>query len=152
MKRILVLALFAMTSLVASPAFAANSPIASSGFLSSLVAGTASEKDISALFNAVGLTATSVSANSSLGSFSFLDYGSKKAAKHVEYTVLGGTHTLGLALGKKNQILGIKLDPIRPPSSRPIPEARTMVLYLLGALAIGWVLVRSRRTAATHTS
>lgn len=149
MKRFLAIALTAVASLglLARPAAAANTPILTGGFLSDLVSGNANEQDINALFNAVGLTATSLSVTT--GGFSFLDT-SKPVVKQVEYSVLGGSYTLGLSFGSRNEILGINLNPIRPPSSRPIPEARTLLLYPLGLLAVGWMVLRSRRSSATH--
>jgi hypothetical protein len=153
LKRIAIVALIAVatTGLLSRPAFAGSTPIASSKLLFELAVGSANEKDLNALFNAVGITATSTSVSAGLGSFSFIDAkASTKVTKQLEYTVFGGSHTLALSLGSRREILGISIQPIRPPTSRPIPETRTLLLYGLGALTIGWVVVRSRRASAAR--
>jgi len=149
-KRFVVVALIAIAAgWVSNPASAGPTPAASSKLLLELATGQASEKDLGALFNSVGITATSMSVSAQLGSYSFIaPTGSGKVTKQLEYTVLGGSHMLALSLGSRREILGIKLEPIRPPSSRPIPETRTMVLYALGSLAIGWAVIRARRASA----
>lgn len=100
--------------------------------------------DLDALFNAVALAATSVSVSASLGNLSFLE--ATNAVKQVDVVLLAATNTPGLSIGARNDVL-IRVQSFRPfaPSTSPIPEARTMLLYALGIFAIGWAVLRSRR-------
>jgi hypothetical protein len=146
-KRLGTLALIGLATATLLADRAAAAPSSSSSNAASLFALKIDEADLSSLFNAVGLTATGYSVSS--GSLTFEAKGKVEPTKQVQIPVLGGTHTLGLLLGPSSEIVGIKIDPIRPagpPSSSPIPEARTILLYALGSLAIGWAVVRTRRS------
>jgi hypothetical protein len=98
--------------------------------------------DVSALFNAITLAATSVSAGSSVSDFSFLDGRDSNAPKHVDVVLPG------LAPGS----VLFRIVREGPPTARPIPEAKTILLYAFGVLTIGWTVLRSRRERLTVSS
>jgi hypothetical protein len=143
-KRLGVLALIAIAaaSLAASRSSAATSSSLATS-ISTVLSSNAT--DLNSLFNGVTLTATSVSVTSSLGTLSILSPTSPDATvKRVDVVVLSGTRIPVI----------IRLDPYRPtpPSSHPIPEARSVLLYALGFLGIGWMVLRSRKANSPHVA
>ncbi len=143
MKRLGVLALIAIAaaSLAASRSSATtSSPVTTS--ISTVL--SSNSRELNSLFNGVTLTATSVSVNSNLGILSILTPTVPAApAKRVDVMVVGG--------GVHMPVI-IRLDSYRPtfPSSHPIPETRSELLYALGFLAIAWTVLRSRKAAPPH--
>jgi hypothetical protein len=141
-KRLGVLALVAAAAVILT---ASRSDAASTSTLPSSISTIlgSSGVNLNSLFNGVGRTATSVSVTSDFGSLTLLN------PKAPGVTMQTGD----ILFGAHKQVI-IRIEPYRetPPSSRPIPEARSALLYALGALAIGWALLRSRKTASSHTA
>jgi hypothetical protein len=142
-KRLGVLALVAAAAvtLTASRSEAAPTSTLPSS-ISSILAS--SGVNLNSIFNGAARTATSVSVTSDFGSLMILN------PKAPEVSLQTGD----ILFGKHNKQVIIRIAPYReaPPSSRPIPEGRSVLLYALGALAIGWAVLRSRRTASSHAA
>ena len=140
MRRLVVLALIAVAagSLGANRSSAASTPPVASSISTVL---SSNSSDLGSLFNAVTLTATSVSLTSNLGVLSISTQ--TDPSTNLKQVIL--------VAGDRPPVV-IRLDPYRPtpPSSRPIPEASSLLLYALGSLGIGWVVLRSRKTASPH--
>ena len=98
--------------------------------------------DLSALFDGVHLSARAVSVSSSLGDGSFIEVRLPPGqAKKIAPLILAA----GLTPGDAKNIFVGKIWTGGPLSASPIPETRTLVLYALGLLVVGWSVVRARR-------
>jgi len=137
MKRfgVLVLCTVAAATLTASRSQAALTPSLETSISTIL---SSSGIDPSTLVTGITGTATSVSVTSTAGSLTILNP-----------TTPGATVKPGdVVVSAINNPVIIRTEPYRrpvAPSSSPIPEARTALLYALGFLAIGWTVLRSSK-------
>ncbi len=131
--RVLVLIAFAAATLTASRSQATAVTTVPTP-ISTILSGSGVELNV--LFTGANLTATSVSVTSSLGSPTIL----------IPTTVAVTQQPSDLVAFTSGKPVISRLDPYRPGpgASQPIPEARSLLLYALGFLAIGWTVLRSR--------
>jgi hypothetical protein len=129
----------AVTSLGASRALAATTTIVSLPISTVL---TGNDVDLNSIFRSITIATTT----SNYGGLTIVDSTTGNTVKKVDVSFLGGV--------SHGPIL-VRLEPFRPGpgSSNPIPEARTLLLYPLGLLAVGWaVLRRNRKLAPSHSA
>ena len=140
MKRLGVLVLIAFAAVTLTASGAQATPITTLPTpISTALAGSGVK--LNKLFKGANRTATSVSVTSSIGTLTILNpKASGVTAESGDFVVFTHNHNRQLAI--------VRLEPTYRPvpiSSQPIPEARSVLLYALGSLAIGWTVLRSRK-------